>query len=493
MKHSSSDLEKKSISEHLHDRLTFMQITEEECASIRSIKPLIDRHLPEALECFYKQIRKTPAVHVFFKEPAILQKAQKRQYRHWENISNAHFTEEYYENVRKIGKIHAYIGLTPRWYIEGYSLILNHLLIALIGELSPKHTPLSMIKKTISPLEVGKIIGSLCKAVFLDMDLAISVYQEEEEKQRKALIESEQNRVKDSFGTVFNRLAQGDFTLLLQEEDMPQNYHNLRDNLNTTILAIKETLSIFKDSVSEINLRSSYITQSQENLVENIEENSKSTQEIARDIDNITKNVTTTTHHIEEVHEFSNECAEITNHFVTLIEDATKRMENIQQTSFAITEITETLNHIAQQTNLLALNTGIEAAHMRQEGNAFQILAKNIRELSLHAEQAAQNVRNLISETQQEALKGNDIIHQAKDSVHHVTKNITKMQHNLENLSHSAGKQTETLHKINHDIRLMVENMTKSTHIVSDTKQSSDTMHEETLTLNSKLNSFKLT
>lgn len=65
-----------------------------------------------------------------------------------------------------------------------------------------------------------------------------------------------------------------------------------------------------------------------------------------------------------------------------------------------ITEITDTVNEIAEQTKLLALNASLEAARAGEEGKGFAVVATQVRELANQSKTAAGNIASLISDTQ---------------------------------------------------------------------------------------------
>lgn len=121
----------------LAERLQFMRMTPESCAAIRSLKPIIDRELPIALDKFYEQIRETPHTAKFFESKDHVAGAKHAQTKHWENISNGDFNADYARNVKMIGTVHARIGLEPRWYIGGYAVVLEHLIASAVEAAFP--------------------------------------------------------------------------------------------------------------------------------------------------------------------------------------------------------------------------------------------------------------------------------------------------------------------------------------------------------------------
>ena len=65
-----------------------------------------------------------------------------------------------------------------------------------------------------------------------------------------------------------------------------------------------------------------------------------------------------------------------------------------------ITDITDTVNEIAEQTKLLALNASIEAARAGEQGKGFAVVATQVRELANQSKEAARNISTLINDAQ---------------------------------------------------------------------------------------------
>ena len=121
-------------------RMSFMKLDEGGIAAIRSLKPLIDRVLPEILDLFYARIHQVAEVSHFFAESGRADAAKGAQLRHWGRISAADFSTDYLRSVRTIGQTHSRIGLEPRWYIGGYALIAEGLIGAALADASPSRS-----------------------------------------------------------------------------------------------------------------------------------------------------------------------------------------------------------------------------------------------------------------------------------------------------------------------------------------------------------------
>jgi methyl-accepting chemotaxis protein len=78
----------------IEDRLRFMEMSPQSCAALRSLKTVLDRELPVALEKFYAQVRKTPETRTFFSSEEHMSRARNAQIGHWVNlVSLAKYTD----------------------------------------------------------------------------------------------------------------------------------------------------------------------------------------------------------------------------------------------------------------------------------------------------------------------------------------------------------------------------------------------------------------
>lgn len=95
-----------------------------------------------------------------------MERLKSAQGTHWARLFNGRFDGAYIEGVRTIGLAHNKIGLKPRWYIGGYAFVLSHLIDLAIGTDGWRRPRL------------GEVITAVNSVIMLDMDFAISVYQE---------------------------------------------------------------------------------------------------------------------------------------------------------------------------------------------------------------------------------------------------------------------------------------------------------------------------
>ena len=69
--------------------------------------------------------------------------------------------------------MHSHIGLEPRWYVGGYTFVLGRLYIAASQEFT------SRLRPAVAQAKTAALMGALNQAAMLDIDIAISIYIEE--------------------------------------------------------------------------------------------------------------------------------------------------------------------------------------------------------------------------------------------------------------------------------------------------------------------------
>ena len=145
-------------------RMRFMRIDAKTGELLREFWPAVEAALPDLLTGFYQHVTKEPQLARLIGND--IPRLKTAQGTHWARLFNGRFDHEYMHGVRTIGHIHNKIGLEPRWYIGGYNFVLSQLAALAVKKYSWKTNHLAAILTAVN------------SAVMLDMDIAISVYQE---------------------------------------------------------------------------------------------------------------------------------------------------------------------------------------------------------------------------------------------------------------------------------------------------------------------------
>ncbi len=316
-------------------RLRFLRIDNRTVAALREAWPVVRPKLRAILDEFYTHLKGVEALKPLIAADGMIERLKVAQGAHWERLFKGDFDDAFMKGVMAVGHAHARIGLEPRWYIGGYALVLSRLTAEI------DHAFKRRAEKR------GDLIGAVTKAVFLDMDLSISVYQElvklqllEREHKLEEMIVSFDGHVSRTLSEVTAALTQVE-------------------------AGAAEVASVAK----ETNLRASTVA--------------AATEELSSSIGEISSRVTDANRVAQEAVEQSR--------------GVEAEMAALDKAGSRIGEVAKLIQDIASQTNLLALNATIEAARAGDAGKGFAVVAGEVKNLANQTARATEDISAQIS------------------------------------------------------------------------------------------------
>ena len=317
-------------------RMRFMRIDTKTGELLREFWKVVEPALPKILEGFYQHVtREAQLARMIGNDIPRLKAAQGS---HWGRLFNGRFDHEYMQGVRTIGLIHNKIGLEPRWYIGGYNFVLNQLVDLAVRQYRWK------------PAYLSTVLTALNCAVMLDMDIAISIYQD------AMLTERQQQQSK--------------ITAAIQDFD-----GQMKVVLNTfggSATNLQSAANALAASAEESTRQSTIVAAASEEASTNVQAVASATEELTSSVREIGRQVT--------------ESTRITGMAVEQASRSSTTIQDLAKAAQRIGDVVELINSIAGQTNLLALNATIEAARAGEAGRGFAVVASEVKAL---AEQTA--------------------------------------------------------------------------------------------------------
>ena len=172
----------------LQERLAYLGLSADDLALAgRHSAPLMQA-LGPILDRAYDTILKTPKTAAFFRDAAHADRAKQLQMKHWARLTSGQIDEDYVALVTRIGRIHARIGLEPRWYMDSYSLIFR----GIIEDFFPRLLSSGLFARR-RKTEATRLLSIYFRLAMLDMDYGISTYFEALDVERIAKAEQERD------------------------------------------------------------------------------------------------------------------------------------------------------------------------------------------------------------------------------------------------------------------------------------------------------------
>jgi methyl-accepting chemotaxis protein len=442
--------------------------------------------MPKGLDRFYKSVSTHSATKHFFSSESHMQGAKKAQLNHWEAVANARFDDNYAERVTKIGSVHADIGLSPRWYIGGYSMLADQLIHGVVEEFWSKGGLFSKAKE--DPAEVAGMLSALVRAIFLDMDLSISTYIDKAEEAKKKVQEeamAEQRRIIAGFGKAIERIAHQDLSVRIGDE-IPEAYDELKRNFNDAIARLADTIRLIGEASGQINSGSNEIKMAADDLSRRAEQQAAAVEETAAAVEQITTTVKSSAGRAETAGELVERTRQNAEHSMGVVKNAVAAMGRIDKSSGEISTIIGVIDDIAFQTNLLALNAGVEAARAGDAGKGFAVVAQEVRELAQRSANAAKEIKQLIETSSNEVKSGVSLVNETGQALAGIVTEVQEISTNVAAIIESAREQSLGLEEINTTVTsvdqgtqqnaAMAEELTAASHSLGKEVESIDAM-----------------
>lgn len=430
------------------DRLSFMGIERRERDVLASMRPDMATILDESLSEFYQRVHDVPELARFFPTEATTTKARTLQQMHWETILSGKFGPDYVSDVTRIGHAHARIGLEPRWYIDGYAVLLDAICRRLIQQgVGAMRTGRRFglgrgAAEADAGEKLGHQIGAIIKAAFLDMDLVISTYlaRLEEERQKAA---SERSAL-EQIAQALERVAEGDLSATLAQDVAERSpvlaaaVAKLKTGLNTVVSDIREVSTQVEETASSISHSHARILSQNEAQVGSIHRLTNATATLEASLDDVSGQTIAAESAVRK-------CVEAAARGNTNMHGVRATMADIQTAWNTISDLVGSIQNIAAQTNFLALNANVEATRAGAMGRGFSVVAMAIRDLSVKTSHAARQIAASAQKSEAVIRSGAESVQQMVADLSDIGAGIAVVNNAIRKINKEMGGQQQSV------------------------------------------------
>jgi len=188
------------------------------------------------------------------------------------------------------------------------------------------------------------------------------------------------------------------------------------------------------------------------------------------------------------------------------IQETSKRIKRLGESSQEIGDIVELINDIAEQTNILALNAAIQAAMAGEAGRGFAVVADEVQRLAERSSDATKQIEALVKGIQSDTkeavssmesstsgvVQGAQLAQnagQALEQIENVSKHLAEL---IRNISDSAKQQASAAGNISDTMNVIQEITTQTSAGTNETAASIGNLAELANELRRSVAGFKL-
>ncbi|KJF70607.1 methyl-accepting chemotaxis protein [Agrobacterium arsenijevicii] len=317
--------------------------------------------------------------------------------------------------------------------------------------------------------------------------------EERIELQRRAEAEADErlNRATATLATGLRRLASGDMLCEINEQFAPQ-FEALRDDFNTSVRQLCQTLQRVDQSVSVVSGGATEISEASDNLSRRTEQQAASLEETAAALEEITANVAATSKRSAEARDVVRDARKRAGESGAVVRNAVAAMERIETSSKQIGQIIGVIDEIAFQTNLLALNAGVEAARAGDAGKGFAVVAQEVRELAQRSASAAKEIKGLIQTSAVAVGEGVKLVSDTGEGLASIEEFVQAINVHMDAIAIAAQEQSAGLSEVNTAVNHMDQATQQNAAMVEEMSAAGVGLAEESTGLKRLLTQFEL-
>ena len=266
-------------------------------------------------------------------------------------------------------------------------------------------------------------------------------------------------RLLDEMGS----LAEGDLTVKTTvTEDITgaiaDSVNYAIDELRSLVTTINETSEQVSSSAQETQTTARHLANAAEQQAQQISSATSAINQIVSSMDTVSKDSAESADVAERSVKIASHGAEVVRETISgmdsirdQIQETSKRIKRLGESSQEIGSIVELINDIAEQTNILALNAAIQAASAGEAGRGFAVVADEVQRLAERSTSATKRIETLVQTIQSDT---NEAVNSMEQTTAEVVAGARKAE--------DAGSALGDIERVSHDLSALIQNISSA-------------------------------
>lgn len=244
----------------------------------------------------------------------------------------------------------------------------------------------------------------------------------------------------------------------------------IADSINFAIDQLRDLVSRIHETSQEVarysqdtQMITNQLAEASEHQAQEIAGASSAMNEMATSIDEVSTNAKESAEVAQRSVGIAANGAEVVNRSMQgmdtireQIQETSKRIKRLGESSQEIGNIVSLINDIADQTNILALNAAIQASMAGEAGRGFAVVADEVQRLAERSASATKQIENLVKTIQADT-------NEAVISMEHTTSEVVRGA----NLAKNAGVALDEIQTVSQSLAQLMENISGAAQLQS--------------------------
>ena len=304
------------------------------------------------------------------------------------------------------------------------------------------------------------LLGAIAAVIFA-VALVISLISDQRRRFASSSELNQRNqeaimRLLDEMGS----LAEGDLTVKTTvSEDITgaiaDSVNYAIDELRSLVTTINETSEQVSSSAQETQTTARHLADAAEQQAQQISSATSAINQIVSSMDIVSKDSAESADVAERSVKIASHGAEVVRETISgmdsirdQIQETSKRIKRLGESSQEIGSIVELINDIAEQTNILALNAAIQAASAGEAGRGFAVVADEVQRLAERSTSATKRIETLVQTIQSDT-------NEAVNSMEQTTAEVVAGAR----LAEDAGSALGDIERVSHDLSALIQSI----------------------------------
>ncbi|MBD3668133.1 MAG: chemotaxis protein, partial [Kangiella sp.] len=285
------------------------------------------------------------------------------------------------------------------------------------------------------------------------------------------------------------------------------------DQLRGVVGAINEAVDQVSKSAEETQQTSTALAEASRQQAQEITGASAAINEMAVSIEQVSANASESSQVAEKSVEIAKKGGEVVRNTIRgmdtireQIQETSKRIKRLGESSQEIGNIVSLINDIADQTNILALNAAIQASAAGEAGRGFAVVADEVQRLAERSSNATKQIEALVKtiqtdtneavismeDTTSEVVRGARLAQDAGVALEEIETVSTNLADLIQSISNAARQQAASAGHVSNTMTVIQEITTQTSEGTQETARSIGKLTELSEDLRRSVSGFKL-